>query len=202
MDLPWDDLRTVLAVARAGSLSGAARTLGVEHSTIYRRINEVEARVAPRLFERHRTGYATTAQGDRLVEAATVMEEAANAALRQVSGADTRVAGFPNARWLATAYPDAKPALRFDSTVAMARAAAAGVGLAALPLFAGAQEPGLVRVGEILPIPPMTVWVLRHADLAQNARVRALATFLGDRVADALAEAEAAAPRCTRGVCT
>ena len=40
----WDDLRLFLAVARAGSLSGAARSLGVTHSTVFRRIGAFEAR--------------------------------------------------------------------------------------------------------------------------------------------------------------
>src|SRR5438067_724585 len=48
--LGWDELQIILAVAQRGTLSGAARALGVTHSTVFRRINEVEARMGVRLF--------------------------------------------------------------------------------------------------------------------------------------------------------
>ena len=50
--MDWDDLRYFLAIARAGSLSGAARTLGVNHSTVFRRLHAFEARLGVRLFDR------------------------------------------------------------------------------------------------------------------------------------------------------
>ena len=40
----WDDLRTVLALARSGGLAGAAAALGVNQSTVFRRVNRLEAR--------------------------------------------------------------------------------------------------------------------------------------------------------------
>ncbi|WP_088706251.1 helix-turn-helix domain-containing protein [Noviherbaspirillum denitrificans] len=58
--LDWDDLRYVLAVARTGSLSGAARELAVRHSTMLRRIDAIEEKLQTRLFERLRSGYETT----------------------------------------------------------------------------------------------------------------------------------------------
>src|SRR5262249_13050999 len=91
--LAWDDLRTVLAVAQTGSLSGGARALDVEHSTVFRRIVEIEGRLGVRLFERARGGYSVTAQGEVLTQAARVMEEAALPAERRVLGADARLAG-------------------------------------------------------------------------------------------------------------
>src|SRR4051812_12583573 len=91
--LAWEDLRTVLAVARAGSLSGAARVLTVEHSTVFRRVEGIERRLGIRLFERARSGYLTTAHGDAVVDAAQVMEEAAIAAERRLLGADAQRAG-------------------------------------------------------------------------------------------------------------
>ena len=50
--LDWNDLRSFLAIARQGSLQGAARTLGVNHSTVFRRLNALEARLGVRLFDR------------------------------------------------------------------------------------------------------------------------------------------------------
>lgn len=75
--LPWDDLRCVLTIARCGSLSGAARALGVEHSTVFRRLNAVEKRLGVKLFERTRGGYAPTAQGELAAAAASAMESQA-----------------------------------------------------------------------------------------------------------------------------
>ena len=48
--MDWDDLRLVLAVCRAGTLSGAARALGVNYSTVFRRINSIEKDNKLRLF--------------------------------------------------------------------------------------------------------------------------------------------------------
>ena len=50
--LAWDDLRVVLAIARGSGLAGAARTLRVNHSSVYRRLDALEARLQVRLFER------------------------------------------------------------------------------------------------------------------------------------------------------
>lgn len=91
--LGWEDLRTVLAVARSGTLSGAARVLDVEHSTVFRRIEDIERRLETQVFERTRAGYTLNARGDVLVEAAQAMEAAALAAERRVLGHDARLTG-------------------------------------------------------------------------------------------------------------
>ncbi|HHJ16664.1 MAG TPA: LysR family transcriptional regulator [Gammaproteobacteria bacterium] len=67
-DVAWDDFRTVLAVCREGTLSGAARVLGVNHSTVFRRINALEDRLDVRLFERLPEGYARNEGGSRCYE--------------------------------------------------------------------------------------------------------------------------------------
>ena len=61
--LDWNDLRSFLAIARAGSLQGAARALGVNHSTVFRRLNALEAALGVRLFDRLPGGYAPTRCG-------------------------------------------------------------------------------------------------------------------------------------------
>jgi DNA-binding transcriptional LysR family regulator len=91
--LAWDDLRTVLAVARSGSLSGAARSLDIEHSTVFRRLEDIEKRLGTALFERSRSGYLANIHGEAIAEAAKRMEDAALAAERQVLGADSRLTG-------------------------------------------------------------------------------------------------------------
>ena len=67
--MDWDDLRFFLAVAQAGSLSGAAQQLNVNTTTVLRRVGSLEDDLGARLFERERTGYRLTPAGDRLVEA-------------------------------------------------------------------------------------------------------------------------------------
>ena len=62
----WNDLRLVLAVARTGSLKGAAQAMRVNHSTAFRRLGALEEALGVRLFERLPGGvYAATAAGER-----------------------------------------------------------------------------------------------------------------------------------------
>lgn len=65
-----------LALGRFGSLSAAARTLRVNHATIARRIQSLEATIGERLVERRRDGYALTAAGTRMLAVASEMETA------------------------------------------------------------------------------------------------------------------------------
>lgn len=75
MGFEWDDLRYVLAVANAGSLAGAARSLGVNHTTVLRRIIAFEKGLGLRLFERLPTGYVLTAGGEELIAEARHIED-------------------------------------------------------------------------------------------------------------------------------
>ncbi len=287
--LAWDDLRTVLAVAREGSLSGAARALQVEHSTVFRRLKGIERRFGAALFERTRSGYAATAHGEAVAESARVMEEAALAAERRVLGADVRLSGVVRiatsemfathllarvlpgflerhpeieievdvstanvdltrreadlalratnqppehlygrevgeiryaafahrryfkrgaapaledipwlgfdeslrrleiARWLQTRLPGLRTRLRYDSLLVMMHTAGAGLGAAVMPLFAADQHPDLRRLTPVLDQPRMRLWVLNHADVRENARVRALSRHLAQELPGTLA---------------
>jgi DNA-binding transcriptional LysR family regulator len=282
--LAWDDLRTVLAVTREGSLSGAARALQVEHSTVFRRLKGIEKRFGAALFERSRSGYAATAHGEAVAESARVMEEAALVAERHVLGADVRLSGvvristsemfathllprllpaflaanpeieievdvstrvvdltrreadlalratnqppehlygrevgeiryaafahrryFRNgrrpaledlpwlgfddslrrleiARWLDARLPQLRTRLRYDSLLQMLHAAGAGLGAAVMPLFAADHHPDLRRLTPVLDQPRMRLWVLNHADVRENARVRALSRHLAQEL--------------------
>jgi DNA-binding transcriptional LysR family regulator len=91
--LDWDDLRYVLAVARAGTLSGAARALSVTHSTVLRRVDAIEARLQVRLFERQRSGYTPTAAGEALRHSAEQCEPLVAEAERRVIGQDSALHG-------------------------------------------------------------------------------------------------------------
>jgi DNA-binding transcriptional LysR family regulator len=297
--LDWNDLRTVLAVARAGSLAGAARELDLRHSTVFRRIGEAERRLGARLFERARSGWTPNAQGEAVARAASDMETAALSAERAISGADERLAGtiriatsellagyllppllarflaehpgieieadvsnrnvdltrreadlalrattqppealvgrrvavmryavyaakaivgrrrgapvlqelpwvgfderiahFQIAKWFREALPQVRPRLRLDSMPALLEAAAAGIGAALLPTFAGSQEPRLLRVTPPIEGPEMGLWLLSHPELRGNARVRALAGFLAQAVPLELERLASAGPIC------
>jgi DNA-binding transcriptional LysR family regulator len=91
--LDWDDLRYVLAVAAAGSLAGAARSLGVNHTTVLRRVGAFEKRLGLRLFERLPTGYALTAGGEELIVAARRIDETVTTLERRLAGQDLRLTG-------------------------------------------------------------------------------------------------------------
>lgn len=289
--LDWNDLRTVLAVARAGSLNGAARELALRHSTVFRRIEEAEARIGARLFDRSRTGWRANLQGEAVAAAAAEMEAAALAAERAISGADARMegvirlatsemlagyllpsllqrflAGHPGieieadvsnravdltrreadlalratdrppesmvgrqvaelryaiyaarallprrggqpvlqdlpwigfddriaytgiAQWFSQALPQVRPRMKSDSLPAMLMAAAAGLGAVALPMFAAAQEPRLLRITPPIEGQSMGLWLLHHPDVRGNARVRLLMQWLADAVPKELAQ--------------
>jgi len=64
--MQWDDARIFLAFAREGSFSAAAKRLGVQHSTISRRIHALEQKLATPLVERSVNGYVLTEAGEEL----------------------------------------------------------------------------------------------------------------------------------------
>jgi DNA-binding transcriptional LysR family regulator len=89
----WDDLRYLLAIAREGSLNGAARSLGVNHSTVFRRLNAAEARLGVRMFERSTDGYSPTAAGEELLGQAERIEDSIRSIERAALGRDFRYSG-------------------------------------------------------------------------------------------------------------
>src|SRR5438105_9330934 len=92
-DLSWDDFRYAKAIAEARSLAGAAEMLGVNHSTVFRRLAQIEERLGSRLFERSRTGYALTPCGEEMVRLADRMGDDIVAFERKVTGHDLRPSG-------------------------------------------------------------------------------------------------------------
>ena len=91
--LNWNDLRFVLAVARCQSLAGAARRLGVNATTVGRRVAEAEQRLGARLFERSRGLFQPTEAGRTLVAGAERVELEVQAVETAISGADRLAAG-------------------------------------------------------------------------------------------------------------
>ncbi len=72
--LPWDDVRLFLALCRSSTLGEAGRRLGVDGSTMSRRLVTLEEALATTLFERGRTGIVATEAAERLMPVAEEME--------------------------------------------------------------------------------------------------------------------------------
>ncbi|AUH33987.1 LysR family transcriptional regulator [Paracoccus tegillarcae] len=90
--MDWDDLRIFLGVARAESLSGAGRRLGMDASTMGRRVARLEHAIGATLFLKTPQGYTLTEEGARLIPHAEAAEQAA-AAAAEATGREAGVAG-------------------------------------------------------------------------------------------------------------
>ncbi len=89
--LTWDDLRYTLCLANAGSLARAAKVLGVDHTTVGRRVEAAERALGVRLFLRASTGYTLTPDGERLLAPMRAVEAAV---LTVTRAADVRSEGL------------------------------------------------------------------------------------------------------------
>jgi DNA-binding transcriptional LysR family regulator len=92
-DLSWDEFRLVKSIADARSLVGAAERLGVNQSTVFRRLAALEAAVGARLFDRSRAGYEPTAAGEDMIALAATMAESIIEFERRVAGRDVKPTG-------------------------------------------------------------------------------------------------------------
>ena len=93
-DLRWDDVRVLLALTREGSLKRAAHALGVNISTVSRRLDALEAAVGAHLFDRSVDGTRPTAAAEQLLPFAESMEQAAHALHRTVEGFEVEPEGI------------------------------------------------------------------------------------------------------------
>jgi DNA-binding transcriptional LysR family regulator len=89
----WNDVQVFLAIARGGSLAAAARTLKVNHSTVFRRLNAFEDALGVRLFERMASGYALTPEGESIRAEAEAVEANVHALERKIAGRDFALRG-------------------------------------------------------------------------------------------------------------
>jgi len=100
--LEWSDLCFVLAVCREGTLSGAARVLGVNHSTVFRRVIAAEKKLEVRLFDRLATGYIMTEAGEAFLVTGERVENEILGLSRKLVGRDLDLSGV-----LRVSAPDA-----------------------------------------------------------------------------------------------
>ncbi|HYG90105.1 MAG TPA: LysR family transcriptional regulator [Azospirillum sp.] len=276
----WEDMRLVLAIGTAGTLTGAARALGIDHSTAFRRLGALEAKLGVRLFDRARDGYAATPAGEAIVAAAARMDTDMADLERRLAGQDLRPSGtvrvtttdtllgvltpcfatfrrsFPEivlevvvtnsfltltkrdadvairpaadapetlvgrrvaliatafyggtgtsefgdpaardwvgpdeslahlgfARWLRANVPPERVVYRSNSLLGLTAAVRAGVGVAALPCFLADPEPGLRRIGPVVPEMATGLWLLTHPDLRRVARVRVFLDVMAEEI--------------------
>lgn len=120
--MDWGDLRYVLALADAGSMVAAARTLGVEHTTVSRRIAALERDLGVRLFMRTPDGQRPTSAGEAAIATARTLQRSVADLQTAIAGADERPSGavrltttegffpvvVPHLRRLYAEYPDIK----------------------------------------------------------------------------------------------
>lgn len=283
--LRWDDLQFIHAVVEQGSLSGAARVLGVNHATVHRRLGALEDRHGVSLFDRLPGGYRLRPEARDLLEALETIDHEARrversfrgvrrsiegsfrltttdtiaamllpkhlARLRQVHpevqleltitnqridmaqplaeiairpirvlpddmsgeqfgdlqfrvfGAYAYLAANPSAdvaahNWLGVTPSISRspagiwqgenlgdtPPLSADSFFPLAACAAAGMGLAMLPVFVGRNWPGLFPAPQFTEIPTIPFWVATHRDLRRMEPINALIEFFADALRD------------------
>lgn len=167
--LSVNDLRLIAAIAAAGSLTGAARRLGVDHSTAFRRLGVVEERLGVQLFVRARDGYTPTTAGETAVATAARVLEDLGELERRLSGADLRPSGTVTVTTTDTL-----------------------VGYLA-PVFAGLRRRHPEITLEILAANTFFTLTKRDADIAVRPAVSAPENLVGRRAA-ALATALYASP--------
>lgn len=92
-DFDWDDLRYLLAMARHGSTLAASRAMGLDQSTVQRRLAELERRFGQPLVQRQPTGYRLTEFGQALLPHAQSVEAAVAQFKHQLAIAAAEVAG-------------------------------------------------------------------------------------------------------------
>jgi len=92
--IDWDDIRYFLAVARGGSVRAAAEKLGVNHSTVIRRIAQLEERLGAQMFEKLPSGYRLTDAGEDVLEFADQMKASSQQLETRVFGRDQGVRGL------------------------------------------------------------------------------------------------------------
>lgn len=93
-NINWNALKIFLAIAEMGTLSDAAKELGVNHSTIFRRLNSFEDEIGGRLFERLSHGYELTPMGEELLVSAKKIAATFDDMERHIVGKDIQPKGI------------------------------------------------------------------------------------------------------------
>jgi DNA-binding transcriptional LysR family regulator len=180
--MDWDDVRHFLALSRAGSVRAAGASLKVSHSTVARRVEALEARLAARLFDRTRDGYTLTEAGRRMLEAAERVEREMSDLERGLVGVDERLEGpvaltcsdhfiagllLPELAEFCRAFPGIELCLTVDPRpYDLSRREA---DLALRVLAHGAQPPEHLVGGKLAPVVLASYVAAAHADRVDPA---------------------------------
>ncbi len=92
--IDWDDVRYFLAAARGGSVRAAAKSLGVNHATVLRRIAQLEERLGTQMFEKLPSGYRLTGAGEEILDLAEQMHASSQQLETRIFGRDQSVRGL------------------------------------------------------------------------------------------------------------
>ncbi len=93
MDVSWTTLNTILMLVRHGSLASAGQALGVNYTTVARRIAQAEAQIGRPLFERLPDGYHPTDAAHLIAEHVARMEDIEHALMRRLKGQEASLSG-------------------------------------------------------------------------------------------------------------
>jgi len=201
----WDDLRIFEVLARTGSLSAAARDLGVNHATVSRRIAALEAALGLQLVRRLARSIPLTAQGEAVARLAADMGHTAQAVERQARRFSTGVSGevsvsLPPALasdflaerlpGLLALHPDLAVTLKATSSVSSLERGEADIALrlvrpdgpAQIVRRLGVMRLGLFAAPDMARLPPDT-WrfILSGEDQAALPHQAWLSRYRGDR---------------------
>jgi DNA-binding transcriptional LysR family regulator len=127
--LSWDDFRLIKAIAEAGGLTGAATALSVNHSTVFRRLGQIEDSVGMALFERRKSGYVPTPAGEEMAALAGRIDDDVSAFARRIAGREITPSGEVRVTTTDTlfmhllipifaAFRAANPSIRLDIVIA------------------------------------------------------------------------------------
>ena len=92
-NLDWQDLKYVLSLASSGSVKTAADALGVNRTTVLRRIKRLERELNCPLFERRENGYAVTVEAEQLLDSAKNIEQTVVDLQRRIAGRELKLEG-------------------------------------------------------------------------------------------------------------
>ena len=175
----WDDLRFVLEVARQQSAGGAGRALGVNPTTVTRRLARLEEQIGEDLFDRRQTGYRLTEMGRRVAAAAEEMQKVVLGLQDQVAASRRALKGVVRltcaeiiaahlvAPWL-TEFRRLHPEVRIELNISDALLDLAK-GQADVALRVGATPEGSGIVARRLPSRTWSVYCSRSYDREKGA---------------------------------
>jgi len=109
--IPWSDLELVLAIGRGGSLRAAAKSLGVSHPTVSRRLADLHASLGVSLFEKKGRRLRLTPAGEDLTATASRIEAEVDGLQRRIVGRDHRLEGNVRVSLSPTMFAALTPAL-------------------------------------------------------------------------------------------